>query len=94
MKIKPRDAVQWFATKMETQLKENDYKSGWDDCDGTYLSLRLDQERDELAVFLEKVQHDLVGVSEASLRKDIITECADIANFAMMIAHNVSFVGD
>ena len=70
-----RNSVDWFAKQMERKLKINDYKGGWKKCELQYLSMRLTQERKEL--------------TDAIASKDfqkIIDECADIANFAMMIA--------
>lgn len=70
-----RPAVMWFAERMEAKLAKNDHKGGWNNCELQYLSMRLKQERKEL--------------TEAIKSKDaqrIIDECADIANFAMMIA--------
>lgn len=70
-----RNSVRWFATKMEAKLAKNDHKGGWGSCELQYLSMRLTQERKEL--------------TEAIKSKDkqrIIDECADIANFALMIA--------
>lgn len=73
--IKVRNSVDWFAKQMERKLKKNDHKGGWKRCELQYLSMRLTQERKEL--------------TEAIASKDtqkIIDECADIANFALMIA--------
>ncbi len=70
-----RYSVRWFAEKMEAKLANNDHKGGWGSCELRYLSMRLTQERKEL--------------TEAIRSKDkqrIIDECADIANFALMIA--------
>lgn len=70
-----RASVRWFAERMEAKLAKNDHKGGWQNCELQYLSMRLTQERKEL--------------TEAIKSKDkqrIIDECADIANFAMMIA--------
>jgi glutathionyl-hydroquinone reductase len=70
-----RNSVDWFSKQMERKLKKNDHKGGWRNCELQYLSMRLTQERKEL--------------TEAIASKDfqkIIDECADIANFAMMIA--------
>jgi len=70
-----RPAVKWYAERMEETLKRNDHKGGWRRCDLRYLSMRLTQERKELA--------------EAIASKDsarIINETTDISNFALMIA--------
>ena len=70
-----RDSVKWFATEMERVLKTNDYKGGWKNCTLQYLSMRLTQERKELK--------EAIKSNDA---EEIINECCDIANFAMMIA--------
>ena len=76
-RVYPRASVQWFAEEMERKLQRNDHKSGWRGEALQYLSMRLTQERKEFADAL------------ASKDKErIISECADIANFAMMIADN------
>ena len=70
-----RNSVAWFSEQMEAKLAKNDHKGGWGNCELQYLSKRLTDERKELY--------------EAIKSKDsekIIAECADIANFALMIA--------
>ncbi|MGE7271378.1 hypothetical protein ACQKK5_07950 [Brevibacillus panacihumi] len=67
-----RSEVTWFAEEMEKKLRENDHKGGWEDCDILWLYGRLLEEVDELA---------------AAEGDDIVREAADVANFAMMIAH-------
>lgn len=73
--LKPRPAVQWFANQMEVKLKLNDHKCGWQYCELQYLSMRLTQERKELTAAIESKEP-----------AKVISECADISNFAMMIA--------
>ena len=74
-----RREVKWFAAKMESKLKENDHKGGWDYCGNSFLLKRLKEEVSELSVAVR---------SEFSTSERIIGEAADVANFAMMIAHN------
>lgn len=71
-----RPEVARFALAMEAKLRANDYKRPWRNCPLQYLSMRLTQERREL--------FDAIAA-----RKDVIGECADVANFAMMIADKV-----
>jgi len=75
-----REPVSWFAEQMEAKLRENDHKGGWEDCDYEYLANRLEEEVEELRA--------LEGDPDVKGEK-IIRECADIANFAMMIADNI-----
>lgn len=75
-----RKSVVEFAKIMEGELRENDHKGGWGDCTIEYLLSRLIEEVGELA---------------ASIRCGspgfIVAESADVANFAMMIAHRFGF---
>jgi hypothetical protein len=71
--LKVRPEVARFALLMEAKLRANDFKRHWSCSSLQYLSARLTQERKEL--------------SEAiATRTGVGEECADIANFAMMIA--------
>jgi hypothetical protein len=74
--LKPRSEVRWFAKEMESTLKKNDHKGGWQKETMEYLFNRLKEEVDEL----EPALYD-------KYRK-CIREAADVANFAMMIADN------
>lgn len=72
-----RPTVFSFAYEMEKQLKSNDFKGGWSDEHKTFLYQKLDKKLSELRRPL------------SNGKKVEITEiCADIANYAMMIADN------
>lgn len=71
----PREQVKWFADQMELKLKENDHKGDWDGCSIDYLIQRLYEEFTELFAIIHTNDKEL-----------IISECADVSNFAMMIA--------
>jgi len=74
--LKLRSAVKKFAELMETKLRAHDHDygpSGWTDADPVYLLKRISQELEELAAAM---------IHQRGVKK----ECADIANFAMMIA--------
>lgn len=75
-----REQLQWFAERMESKLKENDHKGGWDGCNLYWLVERLKEETNELLCEIN-IHRDL-----GENRQSIIRESADIANFAMMIA--------
>lgn len=67
-----------FAELMEQRLSENRHKGGRDGWEKTWvmeLFSSLRDESNELAIAIE------VGNS-----KEIVRECADVANYAMMIA--------
>lgn len=78
-----REQVKWFAEKMEETLKVNDHKGGWgaDKCSMNYLHERLQEEVIELDY--------ATGIVGKEARELIIKECADVANFAMMIADRI-----
>lgn len=73
-----RIAVGFFAEGMLQKLAKNSHKAHWETVDCDYLFDRLQEEVQELA--------DARGGSVES----IIDECYDVANFAMMIADNLS----
>jgi NTP pyrophosphatase (non-canonical NTP hydrolase) len=70
-----REAVRWFAQQMETKLREHDDRGGWHQCEQGWLLARLTDEAVELMEAIKKSDHEAV-----------ISEAADVANFAMMIA--------
>jgi len=74
-----RSDVVKFSFEMESKLRENDHKGGWEDCDPLELFDRLLEEKNELYDALLKPGNP----------EHVIKECADVANFAMMIASNV-----
>lgn len=68
-----------FAAVMEEKLIANSHKGGWDGLSNRYLLRRLRTEVRELERELD---------CPFPKPKKIAKECADIANFAMMIADN------
>lgn len=73
-----REEVLRFARKMERNLQKNDHKVGWHHCTQGYLRRRLKDEVRELDNAFKKKE---IG--------RIKYECADIANFAMMIYDSI-----
>lgn len=75
------EAAIWFVQEMLTQLSDNEHKSSWRK--DSYKTLRsrllheLEEMEDELFYDHNKYRLDL---------RALISECADVANFAMMIA--------
>jgi NTP pyrophosphatase (non-canonical NTP hydrolase) len=63
---------------MEQKLRVNDHKDGWHDCKFDALFERLLEETEELRMALQQRS----GLA-------IIEECADVANFCMMLADRV-----
>jgi hypothetical protein len=75
----PRKSVMEFAHDMEKQLKVNDHKGSWNREHHEFLL-------NEIYKNLSKLQ---VALSKEDKSKDVITiRCANIANFAMMVADN------
>ena len=72
-----RDTVKWFANYMEHVLLDNDHKGGWRNIPLEELFSRLANETGELQTEINFPEQDMAA---------IIKECADIANFAMMVA--------
>ncbi len=70
-------AVGGFAAEMVAKLAENSHKAHWGTEANTRLLRRLREEVDEL-------RDALIDGHP----REIIRECADVANFAMMIADN------
>jgi hypothetical protein len=88
-----RPCVQRFAELMETKLRENDGKGGWQDESTAYLSRRCGNELQELRELLTKRHRQIMAgypPVRAETLPDIVVaigrEAADVANFAMMMA--------
>lgn len=79
MSNQPRAQVQRFALAMEAELRANDHKGGWHACTLSWLLRRLRVEVNELERAIKHKQR--VGA-------EVLSEAADVANFAMMIADN------
>lgn len=81
MLAEPRREVLEFAGLMEERLTANDHKSHWEGEDMGWLLERLKEEVQEL--------QQEIDPGDLSNHEAICNECADVANFAMMIADNV-----
>lgn len=75
----PRREVREFAFDMEALLKENDHRGGWDSSSEAYLWVQIQKNLHGLDKELSKDDRD---------KHEITIRCANIANFAMMIADN------
>lgn len=76
-----RSSVKQFAQAMERKLRENDHKGGWDETTDACLIERLFEEANELSWAMSRV-----GDGPPPDPHRVVDECADVANFAMMIA--------
>ena len=74
-----RQSVMHFAEGMLDKLGKNRHKAHWSNAQQEYLWSRLVEELNELRSALD-YQND---------KLNIIQECYDVANFAMMIADNL-----
>jgi len=83
-----RKAVTDFAKLMEERLRDNDHKGGWANDTPSSLLARIFEEWLELRDALKVVTP--WGRRQDYCRKAVCCECADVANFAMMIADNLS----
>ena len=70
--------VTWFAEIMKGELEKHLDRPGWKDETTEWLCERLDEEVKELKQAVRNNESD----------QEVIEECADVGNFAMMIADN------
>lgn len=83
----PRFTVLNFADVMEQKLKENDHKGGWEEESLESLLGRALQEHMEV----NQALHDWrMGKRNIEGSRKVIRECADAANFYMMVADNIA----
>ena len=81
-----RDSVESFAWEMERKLAMNDHREGWDDEEFSFFLRRIRQEVTELKKAFNQLLDYRDGAPSVIARHAFTEECADIANFAMMIA--------
>jgi len=74
-----KQSVEWFGREMTIKLDANINKRHWFRTSYAYLFNKMEEEIKELS---ELLQDDKVPYKH----KKIISECADVANLAMMIA--------
>lgn len=87
-----RKPLKQFAEFQEKILKHNDDKGGWKECSliRLYGSLH-DELRELIEVLLDSNPiKDLTDEEYEEYKEQASKECADIANFAMMIYDNVN----
>jgi NTP pyrophosphatase (non-canonical NTP hydrolase) len=74
-----RNIILDFAKVMDNELDENDHKTGWLGLSPQWLINRIRQETAELEN----------AIKHKKSKSVILSECADVANFAMMIFDNM-----
>lgn len=77
-----RPEVLRFAMAMEKELRQNDHKGGWKSMGNPGLLVRLHEEMEELRCVLDNDRP----------AREILSESADVANFAMMLADNAGMM--
>ena len=81
-------SVTQFGFDMLRKLRKNSHKAHWNTVTHWYLFGRLNEEVSELSKALNKRYSIQPTADRKELSQAIIDECADVANFAMMIADN------
>jgi hypothetical protein len=89
-----RPALMRFAEHMEIVLRRNDKKKSWENCTYEYLLDGIERETKELreCFWYPDGRSELFGivgddflVSNRFTEDQVLSECADVANFAMMV---------
>jgi hypothetical protein len=83
MQVNLRESVLRFAVDMEEKLLANDHKGGLDRMSMAVLFDLMVQE-----------ELELMAAIEGGFAPNIIGECVDVANFAMMIAEKAREICD
>lgn len=79
--VTPDEVFDWFVEAMKKEQHTNKWKGSYTLCTFGFLSKRLHEEAHELSRALQKAKY----------QKDyqqVLSEAADVANFALFIAHN------
>lgn len=83
-----KEDLKWFVEEMELKLDANAHKGTWknDNIYDLYLMLRKE---------LKELDHEFKALSDDDMGSlyRMIGECADIANFSMMIAERAYYLG-
>lgn len=88
------NAISRFSTVMLEKLNENRHKPHWGGFSADWLFMRAQNEIEELSEAIEHY-YEIVGSSRSDsdqIRKaqmEVRRECADVANFCMMISDNL-----
>jgi len=84
-----RPEVAKFAIEMETVLRENDNKTGWDKLSVTSLFHHIKDEFDELEEAYLMYIHPATGAKRTrDAIQNMRREAIDMANFCMFLCHN------
>lgn len=80
---KVNSKLTWFIQEMDAELKVNEWKGGWEDCDIAYLLGRA-------SANLDLIRTAVLENSSDSLKTFAVKCCADCANYCMMITDNLT----
>lgn len=84
--------AKFMIEKLETKQYEND--DTWDVCSDSYLLARMKEEIKEVEDVLREEPSSYYELEKwYSWQKKLALECADVANFAMMIADRLGVLG-
>jgi hypothetical protein len=83
--------VAWFTQKMLNKMLLNKHKSGWQSLSLGYLRYRVGTELLELDECLNEWQRKKMN---KDLAAEIANECADTANFLMMLADRARIMSE
>lgn len=73
-----------FANEMHKELENNNHKGGWEYLSPQWIINRMRQEVDEIERAIQK----------GKPVEEVVSECADVANFAYFLAHNLLLLKD
>lgn len=73
----------WFIQEMDAQLKVNEWKGDWEDCNISYLLGRA-------SANLDLIHTAVIENSSDSLKAFAVKCCADCANYCMIMADNLT----
>ena len=77
-----------FAIEMESVLRDNDHKSGWDALPYDALFCRIRDEFEEMRrEYKDAIDTDMASYEAESIQ-NMRREAIDIANFCMFLCHN------
>ena len=80
MRLRPE--VQKFAEEMERELRVNEHKGDWGDCNEEFLISEMNR---NIVRLIQTIERDN---GNGLFADTVIRRCANVANFAMMIADN------
>lgn len=82
----PRQSILAFARLMEEKLKANDNKKHWSTLDPSTIFSKANLEITEVTLALRKIRWFRSSQRQRDLRRKLAYECADVANYFMMLA--------